>query len=190
MELNEFSRLIRNAWDNKYPDANAPSDGAILNLAKSVGFDIEICYDVLAGLSEDVKASFSTFMAYCKEDSAKHKRMKQSYITDEYGNQQELRTGKDGKQYYNVSVPKSDEEARIWRGFQLNPDYEIKPESDGMSKEKQMNNLKKQLDHLHDTKQFTDEMYNKALIGLKIFKGEIDFDDKMHYNKPKDDLPF
>ena len=178
MEINEFSRQIRSAWDNKYPDANPPADGAILNLAKSSGYDIEFCFDVLAGLSEDAKTSFTTFVLFVKEELKKKKRFSslEYYHDTKTGNSYLLQRDKQGKQYYDVPVPIDDFQARIWQGFQLNPDYTF---DESWTADQRNNWIEKQFDWMFRERKIDEKMYKRAQIGLAFMRGELEYN--KHY---------
>ncbi len=171
IDLNDFARLIRNAWQEKFIESDPPDNGQMLNLAKNTNFDIDLCLETIDGMKNDGITTFNNYMKYCKE-RMKRKRIAE-FAIDENGEKHERHTDKEGRQFYYAPKPRDEIDARLMAGFQLKPELTITRE---MTKEQRNEMIGKQIEYLHKSKQFTDEMYKMAMVGLDIWKGIKDID--------------
>jgi len=191
MDINEFSREIQVAWQQKYQDATFPDSGAIQRLADSSGYDIEYCKDVLVGMPEKdnrgATPGFPMFIRYCNEGWNNGK--KQSHIPSEFyfdsktGRSYLLQIDKNGKRYYNVPVATSEFRKMTEKGFQHDPGYIIE---EGMERPEIHERLQKQFDHLFESGQIDERNYERGMVGIEILKGNVDID--LHFNKQEAEL--
>ncbi len=169
IDLNEFSRLIRNSWEDKFPESDPPDNGQVLNLAKTMRYDIKLCMDTLFDMSDDGITTFNGYMKYCKERMKTKSKSESDFAVDENtGVRHEIHIDKDRQRFYYAPKPRNDEDARLMGMLQLTPEIAIDRD---MDKETRNEMMGKQIEYLHKTKQFTDEMYRKAMIGLDIMMG-------------------
>ena len=194
MDINEFSREIRLAWQTKYGDSIVPDEGAIRRLADSSGYDVEYCKDVLSGMPLTDKRGavpgFPLFIRYCAEgwNNTKKPIPLDYHFDRETGRSYLLQKNKDGKQYYNVSIATSKFEQMIKRGFQLDSAYMIE---EGMERSVIHEKLQKQFDYLFESGQIDEKDYGRGMVGIEILKGNVDID--LHFNKPEtesSEIPF
>jgi len=187
MDINEFSREIRLAWQTRYGDSIVPDEGAIRRLADSSGYDVEYCKDVLSGMPLTDKRGavpgFPLFIRFCNEGWNNGKKQShiqvESYFDNTTGRSYPLQKDFNGRQYYNVPVATSEFRRLTERGFQLESAFSIEV---GMERSVILHErLEKQFDHLLKSGQLNENDYGRAMVGIEILKGNADID--LHFNK-------
>lgn len=171
IELNEFSRLIRNAWIEKFLESDSPDNGQILSLAKNTKYDATLCLDTMFGMGDDGITTFNKYMAYCRERMKTKVKNNADFAVDENGEKHEWHIDKDNRKFYYAPKPRNEIDARLMQGFQLKSELAITRD---MTKEQRNEMIGKQIEHLHKSKQFTDEMYKQAMVGMDILNGSKD----------------
>lgn len=183
MEINEFSRAIREAWVDKYSNSSAPTDGEILNLAKSTGGDIEYCLKTLAVLTDNVKTKFSIFMKYCKQDIKVNPKYQEDFYIDPSSGKRCKLYRENGRQVYFVPVATTKFKQMTERGFQLDPTFMIE---EGEERAELYRKLEKQFDYLFKSGQIDERDYERGMVGIEILKGNTKID--LYFDKLESEL--
>jgi hypothetical protein len=196
MDINEFSREIRLAWQAKYGDIIVPDEGAIRRLADSSGYDVEYCKETLAGMPDKDKRGATPgvplFIRYCKEGWNSGKKQShiqvETYFDSNTGRSYQLQKDFNGRQYYNFPIATSEFRRLTERGFQLEAAHIIEV---GMECAELHARLEKQFDYLFKSGQLNEMDHGRAMVGIEILKGSVDID--LHFNKQETeqaDVPF
>ena len=170
MGTEEVLREILNVWIEKYPDVKILTDGQVYGLLNDYGNDANYIMSAIFAMpkikSDGHKISFSTLQQYCRNNWTSGKRGKKpeseyeiAYERDKYGNLTAW------GQHHKI----------------MNTEWHIPviEEYDPRNPK----HLEIQFDHLFQSGQIGEEEYRLGMLGIKIMSGEVDLEDKLHFNK-------